>query len=540
MPPANSHDDALLIRCPSCGQRFNIGDELRGKMVECGECDHQFEIQDEVILRGKKFYPGEKKSPFLDQVARVEKPLPKVSDPTVPSSFVSQTVPKVVEPVPPQRIIVGALALFAMVVTALFLILGATRGGVLDGVSTDKRVIIACFVSLLGFCLLIYTNPRAWKRMTLVGVLLGCALISLPLVFTGGSDSLGNSSAEGVDDSPLDEDIIPDPSPAPMSMNQLRQLIGTEPLEEERQKLKASGSQTTAVGLWLRKLKVRNRMLVREYVIREMNASLQTHFYPRGDDQLLVVTGVDGSLDKLALVATALGKVENMHEPIHVVEVTVDNNRFISGPMDQLTNPQSPNFYLLNRVEINSIDIDRISAAVKRLSEVKPVLFRKDISARLIELLSSDWVDFKSDVCNALLAWADDDGEAGKVALDQAVKLQRLGKEVPAEMIALTVSQKNLDVLPLLYSIWESNPTRWEPWFREIGAPAEKTILGGFDETSGSLRQSSVRILGQVGGSKSLPLLKLVEAESTDNETRILARNAILKIERRLMRNGDN
>jgi len=64
-------DDLLLIRCPSCGQRFKVGDDLRERTVECGGCEHRFRIIDEVIVRGKKFYPGERKDQRLNRFHRV-------------------------------------------------------------------------------------------------------------------------------------------------------------------------------------------------------------------------------------------------------------------------------------------------------------------------------------------------------------------------------------------------------------------------------------------------------------------------------------
>ncbi|MGL5017160.1 MAG: MJ0042-type zinc finger domain-containing protein, partial [Luteolibacter sp.] len=61
MLPNSSEDSMLLIRCPSCGQRFKVGDDLRDRTVECGGCEHRFRINDDVIARGPKFYPSEGK-----------------------------------------------------------------------------------------------------------------------------------------------------------------------------------------------------------------------------------------------------------------------------------------------------------------------------------------------------------------------------------------------------------------------------------------------------------------------------------------------
>ena len=71
MPESSHDDDLLLIRCPSCGQRFKVEEDLRERTVECGGCEHRFRINDEVIVRGKRFYPGERKDPRLNRFHRV-------------------------------------------------------------------------------------------------------------------------------------------------------------------------------------------------------------------------------------------------------------------------------------------------------------------------------------------------------------------------------------------------------------------------------------------------------------------------------------
>ena len=70
MPPKIKEDSLLLIRCPSCGQRFKVEDDLRDRTVECGGCEHRFKINDETIVRGRKFYPSEKKPRGLQTFKR--------------------------------------------------------------------------------------------------------------------------------------------------------------------------------------------------------------------------------------------------------------------------------------------------------------------------------------------------------------------------------------------------------------------------------------------------------------------------------------
>ena len=71
MAEPDSTLNQLQIRCPNCGQRFKVSEDLRGKLVECGSCEQRFRVNDEVILRSRKFYPGEsKRDVSLDRFAR--------------------------------------------------------------------------------------------------------------------------------------------------------------------------------------------------------------------------------------------------------------------------------------------------------------------------------------------------------------------------------------------------------------------------------------------------------------------------------------
>ena len=210
----------------------------------------------------------------------------------------------------------------------------------------------------------------------------------------------------------------------------------------------------------------------------------------------------------------------------------MNNDSFLAGPMDKLSDREHPAFYDLNKRELESIDLTRVSNAVKRLAEAEPKIYRSDIARKLIELLGADWVDFKADVCNALAVWSEEPGPAGDAALAEARKLLAAKGDVPQEMIALIVKEKNPDVVPVLDELWSENPTRWETLYGDVGPAAEVILIRRFPYAEGSLRHSAVRILGRVGGPKSLPLLNAA-ADGADSELRILLKKSIASIEER-------
>ncbi|MDP3851592.1 MAG: hypothetical protein Q8Q59_13875 [Luteolibacter sp.] len=539
MTEANPDDTLLLIRCPSCGQRFKVGDDLRGRTVECGACEHRFRINDEVIVRGKKFYPGERRDARLNRFQRVPLAIAPAATSTSNMRYTEPPDPAVFEPVSPQRIVAGLVGVAGMVLMALLLMFGANRGGILDGMTTGNRLLMAGFTGFLGTVLLAYANPRARLKALSVGILLSAGLLALPFTFTVGSMPLASRAVErltpqetpAVSINPGPESTV---STQSTEISALRALIGTDPLVTEIERLAAEGSTRKAVGLWLRNLRQQNRPVVKEFILRATGADPLSHYYPRdGGDFLFVLTGINQSLDEVAKIASALGSIEKIHQEISVVEIRVNNENFIEGPIEKLTDRNSPAFYDLNKRELESIDIDRVERAVKRLAEAEPKIYRNDIARKLISLLGTPGVKFKGAICDALGVWSDQPGLAGEAALKEARELFANNVAIPNEMITLLVKEKNSGVLPILEGLWERNPNHWESQYGDMGPAVEASLLRRFPESTGPHRYSAVRLLGRVGGADSLPVLRAA-ISGADPELRVLIGNASQSILGRL------
>lgn len=537
MPHRNPDDSLLLIRCPSCGQRFKVGDDLRERTVECGGCEHRFRINDEVIVRGRKFYPSERKSEGLNRFHRIPLPGGESLSGVQPVRYGNMPDPATLEPVSPQRVIAGIIGAAGMVLMALFLMFGAGRGGALDGVTLANRFVMAGFVGLLGVIMLVYANPRGRLKALMVGLVMSFGLLSVPYFFSSGSVPLPNHVVTGGEEPASPVDVSPNQEPAEdSSISELRVLIGTGPLTAEIQRLAREGSRKQALGVWLRGLSDSNRFLVRDYMLRITNADAASHFYPRsGGDYLLVLTGVDFSLSELAGMVKDLGKVENVYQEISVVEVRIQNDIFVEGPIEKLTRKEDPAFYELNKRELESIDLQRVKRAVQRLAEADPKIYRSDISRKFISLLGEDDVDFKGELCRALTVWSDSQGGAGEAAQKVLQKLTAEGKPVQPEIVALVVKEKTPGVVSILDELWFKDPMQWESLYMDLGPLAEASVIQRFADTKGTIRYSAVRILGRVGGADSLPVLELAMS-GADSELRVLLDQAEKSIKARLGR----
>lgn len=532
-PSTNSDDSLLLIRCPSCSQRFKVSEELRGLTVECGGCEHRFRINDDVIVRGRKFYPGERKDPKLNHFQRVPLAMSPGIGSVEATRYAEAPDPSAFEPIAPQRIIAGIVGVVGMVCMALLLILGARRDGGLDGMTTENRLLMAGFTGLLGTALLVYANPRARYKAGGTGILLTAALLALPWYFTVGSEPPPPEEVTAAPVKPPDKE-----SAASEALAALREQIGTAPLVAEIERLARSGSSKHAVGLWLKNLNEENRLLIRDYILRVTGADPQSHYYARHNrgEFLMVVTGIDQSLEEVAKIAAALGTVERIYPDLAVVEIRVNNANMMGESMEKLTNKGDSAFYDLNKKELDSIDLDRVQHAVQRLADAEPKIYRSDITRKLISLLGSPGVAFKGDLCRALAVWSEHPGPAGEAALKEAQGLLDRKKDVPEDVISLIVKEKNTAVVPVLDALWMQNPTRWEAHYGNIGPAAEATLLLRFAAADGTSRQSAARLLGRVGGADSLPVLEAAAMNAANPELKVEIEKAAASIRSRLGR----
>ncbi|RYD20887.1 MAG: hypothetical protein EOP88_13370 [Verrucomicrobiaceae bacterium] len=536
MPSPHPEDPLLLIRCPSCGQRFKVGEDLRGRTVECGGCEHRFRIDEDVIVRGKKVYPGERSAPGFNRFQRVPLPGGEAHMGVQPMRYGNMPDPAVLEPASPQRIIAGGIGVAGMIFMALLLMFGGSRGGMLDGMEISNRLVMAGFACLMGIVALLYANPKARMKALFVGVILGSGLMAVPFFFRTGSVRLeqqGSGGGTPVVTAPKKDNDKPE-SAEDADIVALRNKIGTDPLVSEIGKLTRENSQQRAIGLWVRGLDNNNKLLVRDYMIRVTRADPSSHLYPRdGGDYLMVVTRISQTLQELSDLAAPLGSVENVYPDISVIEVRVRNENFVEGPLEKLKEKTDPAFYDLNKRELESIDLERVKRAVQRLSAAEPKIYRADISNKLMALMSDDAVEFKADISGALAVWAEQPGPAGQAALTEAKRRVLADQDVPREIVALAVKEKTAGIVPILDGLWAKNPAHWEGLYGDFGPGAEATLLERFPSTEGSVRYSAVRILGRMGGTDSLPVLEKLDSVS-DPELRVLVEQARKSIHSRV------
>lgn len=533
MAEAQSDAENLSIRCPGCGQRFKVGIELRDRMVECGTCENRFRVNDEVILRTKKFYPGEHRNRSLDGFSRVPKTVQ-----SMPSDFKTVEYAEepaklaMIQPASPLRLVLGSSAVAAIFIVALMLIFGGGAGGVLYGTVVSKRLMLAGFTALLSGILLVAANPGA-RHKAVVGALAAAAcLLSLPFVFTQGNRPVASVT---------DGELFARPGLAGEAKETeseeilaLKEEIGFAPLAREIERFQSlpGNAGRGAAGIWLRGLQEFHRLQIKDYIIRNTGADPSSHMYPRPPDYLMVVSSVTDDLAELARLCERFGEVRRVIEPLRVVEVVVDNSCFVEGPQDKLSDPADPAFYQLNRRELESIDLERARRTVVRLASVEPKLYRKDIARRMQQLMREGDRELREETAKALLVWGEPGDGAEEVVREAVTEIDEGGHDVPESLVKFLVVRGDLAVIPVIDGLWSRDFTRWEESYGALGPAIEDSVLARYPKASVTLRMSAVRLMGRVGTAKSIPVLEQ-SREGATPEVQLLIDRAIIAIQAR-------
>ena len=519
------HPDAekLSIRCPGCGQRFKVGMELRDRMVECGTCEHRFRVNDEVVVRAKKFYPGERRASALDTFSRVPKSSAPPQSTFQTIQYAPEPVHRAIEPTSPLRLVLGFSAVIIAVIIALMLIFGGSPGGVLYGTSQSKRLMLAGFSAVVTGVLLIAANPRARGRAVVGAIATAAGLLSLPFVFTHGATVVGagTSTADDVPSAGPPAAVEP-PSAKDETLEALKRQVVYDPVA------RALETDPHAAGLWLRGLREFHRLQVRDYIVRNSGADPSSHMYPRSGDYLMVLTGVKEDLNELARLCERFGEVRRPSDELRIIEVVVDNNSFQEGPLDKLTDPADPAFYGLNKRELESIDLERARRAVNRLAPVEPKLYRKDIVKRMGELIEEGDFALQFEIGKALPKWSEP-GDGMEDIVRGVLEKIPAGGEVAQSLVEFLAERKDLAAIPLLDRLWLLDPNKWEESYGSLGQAIEDKVLARFPETTTTQRMSAVRLLGRVGTAKSVPVLEKALPEA-DAEMKMLIERALESI----------
>ena len=519
--------NTIQIRCPQCGQRFRINQELKGRMVECGACEYRFRVDDQSLVRQKKFYPGERReigaglfarSPAKDLMAPANLQTTEYADAPNIASF---------EPVPFGKILIGLIGGAMMVFVLLILVIGGSKGSMLDGVTADRRFIIAAFTAVVGTVMIIYANPGTRPKAIVFSLLAATTLLLTPVYFKEGARPMTPSLP-----------YLATTETTPIKVNDarkkiadLKETVGYGPMETA---LVGSEKNGSAVGIWMKGLQESNSQVVRNYLLQVSKSAEESHLYPRMNRSfLLVLINPQLSLEEVSQQCALMGRVDQTVAELSLVEVTVDNSRFAERPIEKLTDKTNAAFYQSNLMELKCMDLKRINDALSRLATAEPIEYRDDIVNQMIQLLEVADLEIIKNLSAAFQLWSTGKDGAPEALLRVALKWHKTNHALPLETLKFLTTWQLQEVYPILDEMWAKTPALWEETYMKSGPLAENYINKHLMEGDNSQRMSAARITGRVGSTKSVDLLKRAMEFKADAELVTSLQNAINAINTR-------
>ena len=529
----------LRIECPGCQQSFDVSEELRGRTVECGSCEKRFKVTDEVLVVPKdRFYPDEvRKKADLSRFGRS----PASSAPVEFRTMEYAKAPEQpwVGPQPVSRTFASIVGLLVLVLGAAALYFGSLpSAGLLRDVERMDRLILGCFLALLGFGLLCWgmKNKRIWGGV--IGVVGGGGVVALaflsPIYRSAVGVGEGLSELDRGSESEVSE-AVSFPGIDEEKELSLEEVIEITRWEAEVQSLLGTMDASQVVAVWVRSMEEFHGRQIQSYLEDEMG--VYPSFRSLTDGGIFVMSGIPLNLNNLEAASERFGEVEEVHPDLRLVQVKVNSLVLgeISSELLSKMNDQSDGaFYSLNFKELVSIDRSRVKDALTRLALAEPVQMRKDITVRLVGLLSSKQEpETFGQIAKALSVWSEEGDGAGPVLVNIAQKMRQRGDKVPIELLNFLAKRKTPSANVLFVELWSESPVERQGVLVEYGEPAASLLTAFLRSSEARLRRSAALALGQVGTKDELAVMREALTETDDEEFKELLQEAITRVARR-------
>ena len=522
---------SLRIQCPSCQRQFTVDKELKGRTVECGSCAKQFVVDEDAIVPERdRYFPGDIKRPGLKHYGVARDPADTAPEVDFARAAYSDTATAAdVIPPTPGRLVAGVAGVLLLVTYLVVLVFGSNGEGVFSDVDQGKRILLSGFVALMGLALVCYGGIRRRKQSLMSGIALAVATVVFTVILPPGG---APRAPEEGGANRLTSPEAPIEAPDRMSAEEARKAMSYDPIQRA---IDAFG-QESVWALWSPRMGQHFRYQIQRFLQRKTGSATRPAFYPRGGGGLLVIEGISLKMPELVSLVERFADVEEVYEDLRVLRIEVKGENLVEPSSElesKLNNRESESFIVLNRKELEHIDIDRVKDAAQRLSTVEPTRFRSEIGGRLLELLEEDTDrEFRSTICKAIMVWSSPGDGAEDVVTGLARELLARNEEIPKGMIEFLVGRQAPGVVPLLKVLWEKSPLDWETEVMAMGSAMETVILPSINSSDPALQRSAFLVLRRVGTEISLPVLrKALETVGKNPDIGLLVERAIEAIE---------
>lgn len=499
-------------------------------MVNCSKCGHEFLCDREKLIPKKPFAKA-KKAISVQHSQKTRE--------VIQSALVETGLIQLVCLCASLLIVAGCVWLFYNASSEM------GSSSFLSMLQQPQQRSFALFFACLSGGLMAFAGRRHKFIFILLGLLTAVGVASLPFVYPVKVNPSLLGSHEGAAHPEENGDV------SGFISSGLKQLPGEngsvqnygegdlKPLFVAIDRKEAQG----VLGVWVVGVNAANRDMVKAYLKRMAQSEDEPIFYDRKGTGggLFVITPTPITFKEFVDVISKMGKVTLQDKERFFVEVILNRDKFEARPASAaLQDERHQYFVLANLKELSCLDIRRVIAAAKRLASVEPEKMRREVSAKLVELLREPWgrdAEYVTALASALVVWADPaDAEAQRVVYYVATELKKADCEIPASLVRFLLRGPEEKSFALLLDEWKKDPQKWEEECKAAGPTGEAAIIKVLNESDDFvLKRSAARILGEIGSEASLSALKAFVGDA-DNELRLCSELSLNLIEKRLGR----
>jgi serine/threonine protein kinase len=247
-----------------------------------------------------------------------------------------------------------------------------------------------------------------------------------------------------------------------------------------------------------------------------------------GGRSVTVILAPVRDLDTLAKKID-FGKVVKIDPSKRTIEVVCDNPRRLPEPLPPaVKDPADPAFYTRNLADLSCWDRHRREEALERLAKAQPKQLQTEIAATIAHLTTDRETSTRKAALEALAAWSGPDAvptlstvlrdDEDHWVREAAIKaLGQIKDPRAAEALIATMPKHRRDVTEAL---------------KQIGPPAEDTVIALLKHEDGWVRRDAAEILADIGTIKSLRPLASAQSDK-DGLVRMAASRATNAIKER-------
>ncbi len=511
------------LNCPQCKQYINVPSSEEGNVVKCRKCGHEFLYDRNKLTTKKAFAKAEK---LLDVSSIKELNAGGVEKAAAEQTGIAQIICLLFS------LAVGCWCIWSFHDAST----SEDYSSFLCMLLEPQQQMFALFFGCIAGVLMAFAGRRHRILFIVLGILMTAAVTTMPYIFPARiNPAIFGDDAEAKQEAGL--------TSAPKTGTSDLEIKEKSALHYEPGDLKplltavANREDAGVLGVWVVGVNADNRDMLKSYLKRMTMAEEDPMFYDRkgSGGGLFVITPTPMSFEEFEEVAKNLGSITLRDKANFFMEVRLDKGKLEDRPSSvALTRKTHQFFVLANYRELSSLDMQRVTEAALRLTEVKPTNeLKEDIVKKLIQLLKEPWgrnVEYVSALTQALAHWADKDNAAANEEVFFVVNAMSEGNHnIPASALDYLLGGPKADkVVGILINEWQKDTVKWQNACIAAGPVAEVEVLRVLNNTDDFvIKRSAAVILGEIGTVMSLDTLRELK-QNADTELR---RNAVLAVD---------